>query len=128
MVDLPAGKKLIGYRWIFTIKYKTNGDIERYEAQLMVKGYSQTYGIDYEETFAPVAKINTICILLSLAVNFDWPLHKYDVKNALYMGISKKKYTRSCLHDVNYRLKEANKFVNCESSQQEHGSADLQVQ
>lgn len=52
----------------------------------MTKGYTQTYGIDYQETFAHVAKINTIRVLLSLAANLDWPLHQLDVKNAFLNG------------------------------------------
>ena len=52
----------------------------------MAKGYSQTYGIDYTETFAPVAKINTVRVLLSLAANLDWPLQQFDVKNAFLHG------------------------------------------
>ena len=52
----------------------------------MAKGFTHTYGIDYQETFAPVAKINSIRILLSVAVNFDWPLYQLDVKNAFFNG------------------------------------------
>ena len=72
----------MGCKWIFTIKYKADGTLERYKARLVVKGYTQTYGIDYQETFALVAKMNTIRIILSLATNFDWPLLQFDVKNA----------------------------------------------
>jgi hypothetical protein len=71
VIDFSTGKNLVGYRWIFSVKYKANSDIERFKARLVAKGYSQTYRIDYVETFAPMAKINKIRFLLSLVANFD---------------------------------------------------------
>ena len=68
------------------MKYKANGTIERFRVRLVAKGYTQTYGIDYIETFAHIAKINTIRVLLSLVANFEWPLQQFDVKNAFLHG------------------------------------------
>jgi len=76
----------VGFRWIYTVKYQSNGTLDRYKARLVAKGYTQTYGIDYKETFAPVAKMNTDRIILSLAGHFGWEMHQFDVKNAFLHG------------------------------------------
>ncbi|KAK5785024.1 hypothetical protein PVK06_039568 [Gossypium arboreum] len=59
LVKLPEGKKPVGCRWVYIVKYKSDGSLERYKARLVAKGYTQMYGIDYLETFALVAKMNT---------------------------------------------------------------------
>lgn len=86
MVELPRGKKTVGYKWVFTIKFKSDGSLERYKARLVAKGFAQTYRIDYLETFALVTKLNSIRVLLTIAANLDWPLQQLDVKNAFFNG------------------------------------------
>ena len=88
---IPKEKKAVGCKWAFTIKHKSDGTIERYKARLVAKGYTQTYGIDYSETFSPIAKIDTIRVLFSIAANRDWPLHQFDVKMSSYMGKYKRR-------------------------------------
>lgn len=76
----------MGCQWVYTLKDNSDGSLERYKARFVAKGYAQTYGADYQEIFAPVVKMNTVQILLSLAANFSWNLDQFDVKNAFLHG------------------------------------------
>lgn len=85
-VELPKGKKVVTSKWVFTIKYLENGKVERRKTRLVARGYTHTYGEDYIDTFAHVAKLHTIRIVLSLAVNLQLDLLKINVKNAFLRG------------------------------------------
>lgn len=84
--DLPPGKKALGCKWIFTIKYKSDGTIERYKARLVVLGNHQEEGIDYTETFAPVARMTTVRLFLDIAAKENHEVHQMDVHNAFLHG------------------------------------------
>ena len=85
LVPSPPRKKVVGCKWIYTVKQNPEGKVERYKARLVAKGYSQTYGIDYDETFAPVAKMNSVRTLISCVVNLDWIYIKWMLKMISFM-------------------------------------------
>ena len=86
LVTLLLGKSVVGCKWIYKIKTRFDGSIERYKACLVAKGFTQEYGIDYEETFAPVARISSVRALLAITVASKWDLFLMDVKNAFLNG------------------------------------------
>ena len=86
LTNLPAGAKTIGLKWIFKTKLNENGEVEKYKARLVAKGYSQQYGVDYTEVFAPVARWDTIRMVIALAAQKGWNVYQLDVKSAFLHG------------------------------------------
>jgi hypothetical protein len=83
---LPAGHKAFGLKWVFKLKKNAEGEVTMHTARLVAKGYVQKHGVDYEEVFAPIARLDTVKFILAMATNRGWEVHQLDVKSAFLHG------------------------------------------
>ena len=86
LTELPVGHKVIGLKWVFKLKKNSNGEIIKYKARLVAKGYTQQQGVDFDEVFAPVARLDTVRVILAVAANRGWRVDHLDVKSAFLNG------------------------------------------
>ncbi|GKC52760.1 retrotransposon protein, putative, ty1-copia subclass [Tanacetum coccineum] len=86
LIDLPPNGRTVGSKWLFNKKTNMDGNVHTFKAHLVAKGYTQTYGVDYKETFSPIADIRAIRILLAIAAFYDYEIWQMDVKTAFLNG------------------------------------------
>lgn len=86
LTELPTGAKKIGVKWIYKTKLNELGEVDKYKARLVAKGYSQQHGVDYTEVFAPVARMDTVRMIIALAAQRSWRIYQLDVKSAFLHG------------------------------------------
>ena len=86
LVPRPIDANVVSCKWVYSLKYNPDGSIARYKARLVARGFSQAYGLDYHETFSPVARLSSIRVLFSIALDQSWQLHQLDVSNAFLYG------------------------------------------
>ncbi|KAG8488543.1 hypothetical protein CXB51_016302 [Gossypium anomalum] len=86
LVEKPTNRKFIGVKWVYKAKQNADGSLNKLKARLVVKGFSQKYGLDYFETYAPVAKLDMIRVIVGFAAQINWNIHQLDVKSAFLNG------------------------------------------
>ena len=89
LTDLPDDRRAIENKWIFKKKTDADGNVTIYKARLVAKGYRQVQGVDYDETFSPVAKLKSVRIMLAIAAYYDYEIWQMDVKTAFLNGFLK---------------------------------------
>ena len=86
LTELSKGQKTISVKWVYKTKLKENGKVDKYKVRLVAKGYKQEFGVDYKEDFAPIARHDTIRLVIALAAQNSWPIFQLDVKSAFLHG------------------------------------------
>jgi hypothetical protein len=81
----PAGKNIVGCKWVYHIKQKADGSVNKYKAWLVARGFTQIYGVDYLDTFSPMAKLASICMILVIAARLNWEIESFDF-NGMYLN------------------------------------------
>jgi hypothetical protein len=115
LVPPQSSQNVIDCKWVYKIKYKADGSVDRYKARLIAKGFEERLGIDYDDMFSPVVKSATIHLILSLATSQDWDLHQVDVKNVFLHDILEEEvymkqtpgFTSSEFHSYHCKLDKA---------------------
>eukprot|EP00253_Pinus_taeda_P004413 PITA_04413 len=106
LAPLPKRRKLVRCNWVYRTNFSPDGKVDKHKARLVAKGFSQVEGIDYTKTFSPVAKMNSIHLVLSLAASFKWEVHQMDVKSSFLHGD---------LHEETY-MEQSTGFIQTDSS------------
>ena len=87
VVPRLEGKSMVTSKWLYKIKHAADGSIEKYKSLFVARGFSQVEGVDYDETFAPVARYTSIRAVISIAAEMGWKIHQMDVKTAFLNGL-----------------------------------------
>ena len=85
-VPRPSDKNIVGSKWVFRVKRKADGSIDKYKARLVAQGFTQIYGVDYFTTFLPITKLTSFRIILAAAARFDWDIESFDFNGAYLNG------------------------------------------
>jgi hypothetical protein len=112
---VPASKahNLVGCKWVFWIKRKADGSIDRYKARLVAKGFHQQASIDYEETFSPMIKPITVHLVLSIAISSGWSIRQIDIQNAFLHGVLTEEVCMSQVSTPGYSNPQYSNHVCC---------------
>jgi hypothetical protein len=112
VVERPENQKLIDCRWVFKINHKSDGSLGRYKARLVAKGFTQRPGVDYDETFAPVVRFDSLCLLHTLAAHNGWTPQQLNIKSAfIYRCLSETIYMRLPGRRENNKVAKLHKYL-----------------